>query len=204
MSIQSLYDFIDRAETNRKYLPNVATNFRTPLRLIEKELTEEERSSVDLIKKNLDQIINLIYSKNGNKLSASSLEVYRKRIKSLIADYENYGKDPSAMANWSRPITTRTHRENKVKSVDRNNGVAASIINNDIPNVSTENESSIVKHEEMLTHGKAFIFTPKKLEVSDLGILQAYLNYLKIRMNPNENNSKNEESSSRSDDSSRE
>lgn len=200
MNIQSLYDFIDRAQTNRKYLPNVATNFRTPLRLIEKELTEEEKNSIDLLKKNLDQIINLIYSKSGNKLSASSLEIYKKRIKNLIEDYGNYGKDPSAMANWSRPVVARSRKDNKIKPEDNNKEEV--ITSKDIPVIPSESASSIVKHEEILKHGKAFIFTPEKLEVSDLNILQAYLNYLKFRMNPNEVTSQKQELSTKKVDGS--
>lgn len=102
MKFINLYEFIDIAEKNRKYLPNTATNYRTPLRLVESELTDEEKNSIDLVKTHLNEIFTLLYSKNSAKLSASSLEVYKRRVRSLIGDYEKYGDDPAKMAAWDR------------------------------------------------------------------------------------------------------
>lgn len=102
MKFKNLYEFIDIAEKNRKYLPNTATNYRTPLRLVESELTDEEKNSIDLVKTHLNEIFALLYSKNSDKLSASSFEVYKRRVRSLISDYEKYGDDPAKMAAWDR------------------------------------------------------------------------------------------------------
>lgn len=108
-----LNDFINSAQKSRKYMENTATNYRTPLRLIIPELTDEEKNSLDLVKKNLDQIFTTLYNKNSSKLSASSIEVYKRRIRNLISDFEKYGTSPSAMANWNRPIVTRKLRTEK-------------------------------------------------------------------------------------------
>ncbi len=116
MIIEELNNFIARAEKSRKYAPNVASNYRSPLKWIESELTDEEKNSLDVLKKNLDQIFNLLYSKHINTLSAITIEIYKKRMVSLISDYEKYGKDPSAMAAWSRPIITKIRKEPKAKS----------------------------------------------------------------------------------------
>lgn len=109
-TIDELRSFIDKAQKSRKYVPNVATNYKTPLKWIEAELTEEEKNSMDVFKKNIDQIFNLFYSKPNNKLSAASIEVYKKRTKNLLSDFERYGKDAAAMAGWNRPIITRRHK----------------------------------------------------------------------------------------------
>lgn len=106
-TIQIMIDFIKAAETSRKYLPNVAANYRTPLRLIGQELNEEESQSIESFKNNLDQIFAAFYSRNQAKISASSIEIYKKRIRNLISDYENYGSDPSKMAAWNREVVTR-------------------------------------------------------------------------------------------------
>jgi hypothetical protein len=170
-NLQSLYDFIDRAQNNRKYFPNVATNFRTPLRLIERELTEEERGSVDLIKSNLDQIIGLIYSKGGNKLTASSLEVYKKRIKSLIEDYENYGKDPSKMATWNRKILTR-------KTKDRKLEVKGDAVDSPITFPSPSENSEFQAADLILSTGKARIIVPKGITAGDVKRLKLQIDLL--------------------------
>lgn len=204
-TLDELRNFIDRALKSRKYFPNVATNYKAPLKWIETELTDEEKDSPDVFKKNIDQIFNLLYSKHSDKLSAASIEVYKKRVKNLIGDYEAYGKDPAAMAKWNRPIITRVRTKNKLKAEIESSDIGKVVgSDNNAPIISSEEISSLTKHEEFLSHGKAYIFTPEKLETSDLNILQAYLSYLKIRMNSNKNNSKNEESSSESNDSSQE
>lgn len=115
-SIQKLLDFIVAAERSRKYLPNVAINHRTPLRLIDPELNEEERESVNVLKSNLDQIFHTVYLKNQSKMSASSIEVYKRRVRSVISDYEKYGTDLSKMASWNPIQQIRTKKvEKKLK-----------------------------------------------------------------------------------------
>lgn len=117
MNFKILYEFIDIAEKNRKYLPNTATNYRTPLRLVESELTDEEKNSIDLVKTHLNEIFTLLYSKNSAKLSASSLEVYKRRVRSLISDYEKYGDDPAKMAAWDRNLQPK--KTKKIKGLSK-------------------------------------------------------------------------------------
>lgn len=122
MKFKNLYEFIDIAEKNRKYLPNTATNYRTPLRLVESELTDEEKNSIDLVKTHLNEIFSLLYSKNSDKLTASSLEVYKRRVRSLISDYEEYGEDPAKMAAWDRNSQPKKSKKAKglsKKEIDR-------------------------------------------------------------------------------------
>lgn len=176
---ERLYEFIDRALKNRKYLPNVATNFRTPIRLIEKELSNEENHSLEVFVKNLDAVFGLIYSKSNNTLSASSLETYKKRILQVVSDYEKYGKDASAMASWDRKIVVRKPKPSKLVS----NTLEKT---NEILSVPQELDSSMTKHEEILTHGKSIIFTPSILEHRDINILKAYIDYLEKKISDKE------------------
>lgn len=159
-TLNDLHDFINRAQNNRKYLPNVATNFRTPLRLIEKELSEEEKASIDLLKKNLEQIVNVIYSRSNNALSAASLGIYKRRIMQLISDYENYGKDPDKMASWDRKITSKKHKERKTEE-------NASIIESPINSSSSFENSELQVADLNLTNGKARIIVPNELTEKD-------------------------------------
>lgn len=126
MKFNSLYEFIDIAEKNRKYLPNTATNYRTPLRLVESELTDEEKNSIDLVKTHLNEIFTLLYSKNSSNLSASSLEVYKRRVHGLINDYEKYGNDPAKMAAWDRNNQPKKSKDfkkdNSSKEIDSQKG----------------------------------------------------------------------------------
>ncbi|MEX2007218.1 MAG: hypothetical protein WD992_00400 [Candidatus Levyibacteriota bacterium] len=172
-SLNSLYEFIDRAEKNRKYLANVAVNFRTPLRVIEKELSGEEKNSLESIKKNLDQIIAVIYSKSDNKLSAASLGVYKRRIHSLIKDYEEYGKDPSKMASWDRKISIRTPKEKTVKVLSSEKPVDSSTIA--LPSFDN-NEFQAV--DLMLTNGKGRIIVPRDFTEDDAKKLKAQIDIL--------------------------
>lgn len=178
MGIKDLFEFIDRAERNRKYLPNTANNYRTPLKIIEGELSDEERSSVDLIKEHLDQILHFVYSKNPDKWSASSIEEYKRRLRRLIVDFEIYGNDPAKLASWSKPIVTRKSKADKpqlgYKIKDRNE------IMSGFSNV--QEVSSLTKHEEVLSKGKAVIFTPSELDHNDINVLRAYINYLEIKI----------------------
>lgn len=178
---KELNDFIEKAVKSRKYMPNVATNYRVPLKWIGPELNDQEKTSLETFKKNLTQIFNLVYSKPGNKLSAASIEVYKKRMINLISDYEKYGKDPSAMANWNRPIVVRKRRNANLESEKNGKDSLDQASPSDIP---AEQLSSLIKHEEYLANGKAIILTPNKLEPSDLRMLRAYLDYLEARIVP--------------------
>lgn len=116
-TIQKLLDFVSLAEKSRKYFGSNGRNFRSALKVIEKELNDSELNSLDTLEKNLDQIFNSIYNKKGT-LSAASVQVYKARIKSLINDYKNYGTDSAKMNSWQREYVRRARapKENKEES----------------------------------------------------------------------------------------
>lgn len=172
MKFKNLYEFIDIAEKNRKYLPNTATNYRTPLRLVESELTDEEKNSTDLVKTHLNDIFTLLYSKNSTKLSASSLEVYKRRVRSLISDYEQYGTDPTKIAAWDRKALTRKPKVKKAKEVESTP-----------ESLSTEmdkptNSSNIQSAELNLSRGKGKIIVPQELSEEDRVLLKFQIDVL--------------------------
>src|SRR3989338_7606501 len=107
--IQDLYEFIDRAVKSRKYPDNTGMALKTALKLFEAVLNEEERNSIDVFSKNIEQIYQNVFSKNKN-FSASSLATYKSRVTKVLSDYEKYGVDPTKMANWSPKVINRTKK----------------------------------------------------------------------------------------------
>ena len=129
-STVTLREFIDAAQRSRKYPENTAMALKSALRLFETELNEEEKGSVDVLKKNLERIYQAVFDKNKTKYSSGSLDTYRKRISKLLNDYMNYGTDPAKMNNWSPPIkkvtSTKRGQQKKDKPMsdsERRNGV---------------------------------------------------------------------------------
>lgn len=177
-TITSLDSFIKAAETSRKYLPNVASNFRTPLRLIDPELNEEEGQSMDVFKKNLDQIFKAFYSKNQSKYSATSIEVYRRRMRTLLSDFENYGGDTSKMAAWDREIITRK-RSKKETVLDQTGEGLVTALGDDV-----------LRFEMPLKSGKAIIIIPANSDLADIEIIENYIGFIKTTKPGYEGNNK--------------
>jgi site-specific recombinase XerD len=109
-TVKDLYDFIETATRNRKYPSSTAQGLKVALNLFSSELNDEERASIDTIKKNIDQIYQSVFTKNKN-FTATSLAVYRSRLLKTINDYEQYGQDPSKMANWNPKVVIRGPRQ---------------------------------------------------------------------------------------------
>lgn len=63
----------------------------------------EEEDSIDYILGNLDLLINRFRNKNNN-VRASTLKVYKSRVKSSLEDYQAWSADPFA---WERAITDK-------------------------------------------------------------------------------------------------
>lgn len=108
--IQDLYEFIDRAVKSRKYPDNTGMALKTALKLFEAVLNEDERNSIDVFSKNIEQIYQNVFSKNKD-FSASSLATYKSRVTKVLSDYEKYGVDPTKMAGWSPKIVIRSKKQ---------------------------------------------------------------------------------------------
>ena len=63
----------------------------------------EEEDNIDYILKNLDLLINRFRNKNNN-VSASTLKVYKSRLKSSLEDFKAWSADPFA---WERAVTEK-------------------------------------------------------------------------------------------------
>lgn len=164
-TIDTLTEFINRAERDRKYPSNTAVAFKTPLLLIASELTDEEKNSLETFESRIDQIFNSVYTRGNSNLSASSLEEYKRRIRRVISDYKAYGIDPSKMASWNRVSKIR-----KIKDKSNNQDKSSAI-----PLSSSDN---LTRFELPLTSGKAIIFTPPSLKKSDVNKIKAYVKFL--------------------------
>ncbi len=170
--IQELFDFISAAERSRNYPSKVASNHRSPLRLIEPELTEEEKNSLEILQNNLDKIFQTVYDKNKSRMSASSIAVYNRRVRSLIDDYEKYGTDPGKMASWNRQLITRKH--SKVKQE-----IAPAVsITGQTENINQQLPEMTVMNRHQFSFG-AFISTPSSLTKKQYEEIDSYVKYLK-------------------------
>src|SRR5581483_6938547 len=106
---EDLREFVNRAEKNRKYPSATADTLRASLKLYEPELNDEEKNSIDNFKKNLEQITSIVFKKNANRFTASSLATYKSRLQKVLSDFDKYN-DPIKMNGWTPKVIARTKR----------------------------------------------------------------------------------------------
>lgn len=175
-TIQSLTEFITAAQKSRKYPDNTAGAMRSSLRLFEPELTEEEKESLDTFKGHLDQISQSVFNKNKSKMSAVSLETYKRRINVLLRDYELYGTDPSKMASWNREVRTRNSNKSKLASPKNKMEQEAGETGGER---SLDQGSTMTRFEISLRPDvKAIILTPSDMTIDEVGKIKGYVEYL--------------------------
>lgn len=92
------------AVKSRKYQESTAQGFRAALRLFEKELSEEEKASIDVFRNRFEQIYRSVFSSNSKDYTAESLEVYKKRVQKVLGEYESYGTDPAKFSEWGGSV----------------------------------------------------------------------------------------------------
>src|SRR5436190_18879610 len=114
--IQNLIDFVNVAERNRKYAENSAIGFRAALRIFEPELNEQEKESLETFRQNIDQISQSVHRKNKDKISTSTIGIYKKRIQKIVSDYDKYANDASKMASWNPVTRIRTSKRDSMIS----------------------------------------------------------------------------------------
>lgn len=120
-----LTDFIDRAVNNRNYAPNTAFGLKAALKLYQKELNEEELSSLDKIKSRIEQITNIVAGKN-KQMSAPSMKVYQTRVLKVINDFQTYGNDVNKMAGWSPSRAVRSKKATHSGPTPSKSGILSS------------------------------------------------------------------------------
>lgn len=175
--IQDIYDFIDRAERSRKYPPNTAGGIRAALKLFDAELNDEERSSLDKFEENLEQIYQMVFSRNKN-FSASSLATYKSRVQKVLSDYRKYGIDPTKMNGWSPKIVSRQRKEKGTSGAPANLDAA------EAEEQPTSSASPLAKIDLPLRPGvKATISVPQDITDAECKRIQAVLSSLVIPTN---------------------
>ena len=172
---QSLYEFIDSAEKSRNYPENTADALKAALRLFESELQDEEKDSLETFKNHLEQIYSSVFNKNKSKYTIATLETYKRRIKSLLNDYDKYAHDPSKMASWDRK--PRVVKRNKNSS-----SFAKQTEDNRNLNEDQMKPSSTLTRFELPLRAdvKAIILTPSDLTKDDVKKLRGYIDYLDV------------------------
>ncbi|KKP80539.1 MAG: hypothetical protein UR81_C0024G0009 [Candidatus Levybacteria bacterium GW2011_GWB1_35_5] len=168
--IKNLMDFIDAAEKSRKYPGNTASARRSAVRLFEHELNEQEKASLDTLKKNLDQIYTNVFNKNKSNMTVASLETYKNRFIALVKEYEKYGINPTMMANWNRPIRKISTKDDKTKNnVPENMEVRE----------SEYKEIEMSRFELPLRPGiKAIILVPSNITRDEVNKVRKYIDFL--------------------------
>ncbi|MCX6721150.1 MAG: hypothetical protein NT026_00905 [Candidatus Staskawiczbacteria bacterium] len=114
-TFKDLYEFINLAKNNRKYAASTANNLKSAVKIFEKELTSNERDSIDIVEQNIEEIFVNVINKNKDK-NINSLGAYKARLLKVIEDYKRYGKNPSRMQNW---IARHRHSTPMVKNQDK-------------------------------------------------------------------------------------
>ncbi len=121
-AINSLYDFIKTATSERKYAENTARGLKAALKLFEAHLNDAEKDSLDVLEKNLGNIANDIYTKQKDGgFTSKTLMVYKQRIIKIIADYRLYGSDPGKMAAWNPRRSTGALKSKATPVVKKTN-----------------------------------------------------------------------------------
>jgi len=169
-NIQDLYDFIDRAAKSHKYPDNTAWSLKSAIKKFEPLLNEEERTSVEKFRDNLDPLTQKLFNKDKST-SASSLTTYKSRVTKVISDFEKYGNDASKMANWTVKTISRT-RHSKIEKED------APIENGQMSN-NSESIQGMARFELPLRPGMKFVLiVPPDISDQERSIIKALLDSL--------------------------
>lgn len=139
-NFQELTDFVNRAVRNRKYPEATGQTLRAALKLYETELNPEEAESLDLFKKNFDQITQTVFKKNSDRFTASSLATYKSRVQKVVADFERYG-DPVKMNNWSPKVVVRSRKQNHTAVEQETRTLSGEEVDQDHPSEASDSKN---------------------------------------------------------------
>lgn len=170
--IPILEDFLEVAKRNRKYPVNSVYGYKAALKMFDEELNDEERQSFDLFKGRFEQIYSNIVNKKKNSFNMTSLEVYKKRMRKIVEDYEKYGVDPSKMANWNPVIIERNHStkpKTEMYNEDSDKSSEGSVV------ISEGNN----RHEYALRPSKKILISyPADFTVEEAKSIKSFADYL--------------------------
>jgi hypothetical protein len=180
-NFQDLIDFVDIAVKSRKYPENTAYALKAALNLFETELNDEERQSLDIFRKNFEQINTIVFNKNNKKFSANSLNTYKYRVMKVLSDYETYGINPTKMASWTPKVITRGRKE-----ISRKSEKSSSISTENHSEISTTITPINMHRIELAlrTDTKAILVVPKDITEMEASTLKAILDSLTVKNVP--------------------
>lgn len=135
--ITRVKDFVDKAVRNYKYTPDAGRRLKKSLDLFNEVLQEDERSSLDVLSKRLNDIVNRVDIKHPNLYTTSSLMVYKSQVVRAISDYQKYGKDATKMASWSPKVIKRAGTDSSKNKPEVNKSVV------------TQTPETVVKNSDM-------------------------------------------------------
>ncbi|MDP3883108.1 MAG: hypothetical protein Q8Q48_03585 [Candidatus Staskawiczbacteria bacterium] len=166
----NLYNFIDFAKANRKYLENTANNLKSALKIFEKELNTEELKSIDMIEESINEIFRSVVIANKEK-SIVSLNSYKARLLKVIKDYKKYGQNPSKIQSWAVKIKKSTGVLIKKDKPDKNNIILSNSINGSVNNCYKIEFST-------RENAKAVLSIPKDITQKEMKTIKAILDSL--------------------------
>ena len=166
----NLYDFIDLARANKKYLDSTANNLKSALKIFEKELNAEELKSINMVEDSIGEIFRSLVIANKSK-SIVSLNTYKARLLKVIKDYKKYGAEPSKMQSWVAKTRKSTPLLIKKDKVDKKKIILSNSIN-----APVENSHKI---DLSLSYGSAQISIPKNITAKEAktikGIIDSFV-----------------------------
>ena len=168
----NLYDFIDFAKANRKYADNTANNFKSALKIFEKELNAEELKSIDMVEDSIGEIFRSLVIANKDK-SIVSLNTYKVRLLKVIKDYKKYGAEPSKIQHWVVKTRKSTPPLIKKDKIDKKNIILSNSINTPVDNLH--------KIDLSFNCGRIQISIPKNISVKEIEIIKNVLDSLIIK-----------------------
>jgi hypothetical protein len=169
--IKTLKDFLEVAQRNRKYPMNSVYGYRAALKLFDEEISPDERESFNLFNERFEQIYSNVLNKHKNDFSIASLEIYKKRIKKILADYQKYGIDPSKMSSWSPTVIKRT----VIKQKNQQNSSLEEFSDEQPLQIPAENS----KHEYSLRQLKKILISyPSDFTLEEAKSIKSFADYL--------------------------
>lgn len=165
----NLYDFIDFAKANKKYLDSTANNLKSALKIFEKELNAEELKSINMVEDSIGEIFRSLVIANKSK-SIISLNTYKARLLKVIKDYKRYGAEPSKIQNWVIKTKKFTPLLVKKDRIDNKKIILSNSINAPVENLHKINLS--------FDCGNVQILIPKNINAKEAKTIKGIIDSL--------------------------
>lgn len=178
-AIESLENFITRAERDRKYALNTAAGMRAALNMFAAAMNEEERESLDVMRERLDQIYNEVFRQKNNKMSSGSLKTYYNRVRKVLNDHDNYNHDPEKYNKWLPPRRSHAPKPNQSKGLRSKDGTRLSTKTEASSSTPMASASTSERFEIIFENGhRALLILPARRSKADVQRLTGLMAYL--------------------------